>query len=130
MTELRLMHTMLRVRDLDASIAFYTDFLGMQLIKKDDFPDGGFTLAFVGYGEEKSNTLIELTYNYGDNEYEIGTAYGHIALETADIHATVDLLKKGGAVFTREPGPMLHGTTEIAFLKDPDGYMIELVQPD
>jgi lactoylglutathione lyase len=130
MTELRMMHTMLRVRDLDASIKFYTELLGMKLIKKDDFPDGEFTLAFVGYGVEKANTLIELTYNYGDNEYEIGTAYGHIALETSDIHATSDMLKKGGAVFTREPGSMKHGTTEIAFLKDPDGYTIELVQPD
>ncbi|MCV2894658.1 lactoylglutathione lyase [Lentibacter sp. XHP0401] len=130
MAELRMMHTMLRVRDLDASLKFYTELLGMQLIKKLDFPDGEFTLAFVGYGPEESNTVIELTYNYGDNNYDLGNAYGHIALETSDIYATSKVLKEGGAEFTREPGPMNHGTVEIAFLKDPDGYMIELVQPE
>ena len=130
MPKLRMMHTMLRVGDIDRSIAFYTDLLGMQLIKKLDFPEGEFTLAFVGYGPEESNTVLELTYNYGKASYEIGTAYGHIALETSDIYATSDVLKKAGAVFTREPGPMKHGKTHIAFLKDPDGYLIELVQPD
>ena len=130
MAKLRMMHTMLRVGDLEKSIKFYTELLGMQLIKQLDFPDGEFTLAFVGYGPEEENTVIELTYNYGQSDYDIGNAYGHIALETSDIHATAKVLKDAGAEITREPGPMMHGTTEIAFLKDPDGYMIELVQPD
>lgn len=130
MPKLRIMHTMLRVGDLDKSLAFYTELLGMQLIKKLDFPEGEFTLAFVGYGPEESNTVIELTYNYRTTSYDIGHAYGHIALETTDIYATSRRLKDAGAVFTREPGPMKHGHTLIAFLKDPDGYMIELVQPD
>lgn len=130
MPKLRMMHTMLRVRDLDASLKFYTELLGMTLIKKLDFPEGEFTLAFVGYGPEEENTVIELTYNYDGGPYEIGTAYGHIALETSDIYATAETLRAGGAEITREPGPMKHGKTHIAFLKDPDGYMIELVQPD
>lgn len=130
MPNLRMMHTMLRVGDLDRSIAFYTDLLGMRLIKRHDFPEGEFTLAFVGYGPEEENTVIELTYNYGQSDYDLGNAYGHIALETSDIYATSEVLKKGGAEFTREPGPMKHGKTLIAFLRDPDGYMIELVQPD
>lgn len=130
MAKLRMMHTMLRVGDLDKSLKFYTELLGMQLIKKLDFPEGEFTLAFVGYGPEEENTVIELTYNYGQSDYDLGNAYGHIALETSDIYATAKVLKDAGAEFTREPGPMRHGTTEIAFLKDPDGYMIELVQPD
>lgn len=130
MPKLRLMHTMLRVKDLDASLKFYTELLGMQLIKKNDYPEGKFTLAFVGYGPEETNTVLELTYNYGDNEYEIGTAYGHIALETSDIYETAEMLRSGGAEIVREPGPMKHGKTHIAFIKDPDGYLIELVQPD
>lgn len=130
MPKLRMMHTMLRVEDLDRSLKFYTELLGMQLIKKLDFPDGKFTLAFVGYGPEETSTVIELTYNYDHGPYEIGTAYGHIALETPDIYATTEVLRKGGATITREPGPMKHGKTHIAFLKDPDGYLIELVQPD
>ncbi|SET97204.1 lactoylglutathione lyase [Paracoccus homiensis] len=130
MPELRMMHTMLRVGDLDKSLAFYTELLGMQMIKKLDFPEGEFTLAFVGYGPEESNTVIELTYNYGTTSYDLGKGYGHIALETSDIYATSQVLKDAGAEFTREPGPMKHGKTLIAFLKDPDGYMIELVQPD
>jgi lactoylglutathione lyase len=100
------------------------------LIKTLDFPEGEFTLAFVGYGPEESHTVLELTYNYGETEYDLGTGYGHIALETSDIYATAERLKAAGAVFTREPGPMKHGKTHIAFLKDPDGYLIELVQPD
>ena len=124
------MHTMLRVRDLDASLKFYTELLGMQLIRKTDFPEGEFTLAFVGYGPEETSTVIELTYNYGDHEYELGTAYGHIALETSDIYATAETLRAGGAEIVREPGPMKHGKTHIAFIKDPDGYLVELVQPD
>ena len=130
MSNLRFMHTMLRVRDLDASLKFYTDILGMRLIRKNDYPEGKFTLAFVGYGPEETNTVLELTYNYGDNEYEIGTAYGHIALETSDIYETAEMLRSGGAEIVREPGPMKHGKTHIAFIKDPDGYLIELVQPD
>ncbi|MFV0476007.1 MAG: lactoylglutathione lyase [Pikeienuella sp.] len=130
MPKLRMMHTMLRVRDLDASLDFYTRLLGMRLIKKLDFPDGKFTLAFVGYGPEEENTLIELTYNYDHGPYELGEGYGHIALETSDIYATTETLRAGGADIVREPGPMKHGTTHIAFLKDPDGYLIELVQPD
>jgi lactoylglutathione lyase len=130
MPKLRMMHTMLRVGDLDRALAFYTDLLGMTLIKTLDFPEGEFTLAFVGYGPEESHTVLELTYNYGETGYDLGTGYGHIALETSDIYATAERLKAAGAVFTREPGPMKHGKTHIAFLKDPDGYLIELVQPD
>lgn len=129
MSNLRFMHTMLRVRNLDASLKFYTDLLGMRLIRKNDYPEGKFTLAFVGYGPEETNTVLELTYNYGDNEYEIGTAFGHIALETSDIYKTTEMLRSGGAEVVREPGPMKHGKTHIAFIKDPDGYLIELVQP-
>lgn len=128
---MRLMHTMLRVMDLDRSITFYSDVLGMTLLRRDDYPGGRFTLAFLGYGPESDTTVLELTHNWDQTEaYTIGTAYGHIALETADIHETARALKAAGAVFTREPGPMLHGTTEIAFLRDPDGYLIELVQPE
>ncbi|MCF1711121.1 lactoylglutathione lyase [Tabrizicola sp. J26] len=127
---MRMMHTMLRVQDLDASIRFYTELLGMYLIKKLDFPEGKFTLAFVGYGPEEDNTVLELTYNYDHGPYEIGTGYGHIALETSDIYATAETLRAGGAQIVREPGPMKHGKTHIAFLKDPDGYLVELVQPD
>ena len=130
MLKLRMMHTMLRVGDIDRSINFYTKLLGMTLIKKLDFPEGKFTLAFVGYGAEEENTLIELTYNYGTESYDLGAGFGHIALETPDIYATAEILRKGCAEITREPGPMNHGTTHIAFLKDPDGYMIELVQPE
>ncbi len=130
MPKLRMMHTMLRVGDLDRSLKFYTELLGMKLIKKLDFPEGEFTLAFVGYGPEETDTVIELTYNYDKDSYDMGTGYGHIALETSDIYATSKTLKDAGAVFTREPGPMKHGKTHIAFIKDPDGYSIELVQPD
>lgn len=130
MPKLRFMHTMLRVRDLDASLKFYTGPLGMQLIKKLDFPEGEFTLAFVGYGPEETSTVLELTYNYGDHCYDLGTAYGHIALETSDIYRTAADLRGGGAEIVREPGPMKHGKTLIAFVKDPDGYLIELVQTE
>ena len=130
MPELRMMHTMLRVHDLEMSKRFYTELLGMTLIKELDFPDGEFTLAFVGYGPEESNTVIELTYNYNHEPYDLGDGYGHIALETSDIYATTEVLRAGGAEIIREPGPMKHGTTHIAFIKDPDGYLIELVQPD
>jgi lactoylglutathione lyase len=128
---MRLMHTMLRVLDLEKSIAFYQNVLGMSLIKRLEFPDGKFTLAFLGYGPEPTHTVLELTHNWDQKEpYTIGSGYGHIALETPDIYATSDKLKAAGAVCTREPGPMKHGTTHIAFFKDPDNYLIELVQPD
>lgn len=128
---MRLMHTMLRVLDLDRSIDFYSRVLGMRLLRREEFPGGRFTLAFLGYGAERDTTVLELTYNWDQREpYLLGTAYGHIALETQDIHATAAALREAGATFTREPGPMKHGTTEIAFLRDPDGYLIELVQPE
>lgn len=128
---MRLMHTMLRVFDLDRSIGFYRDVLGMTLLRRIDFPDGRFTLAFLGYGPEPTHTVLELTHNWDQAEaYSIGSGYGHIALETPDIYATARALKDAGATCTREPGPMKHGTTHIAFFRDPDSYLIELVQPD
>jgi lactoylglutathione lyase len=125
---MRLLHTMLRVGDMDRSIAFYTEVLGMTLLRKTDYPDGQFTLAFIGYGEETHNTVIELTYNYGVDKYELGTAYGHIALEVADAYKACEDIRSRGGKVTREPGPMKHGTTVIAFVEDPDGYKIELIE--
>ena len=125
----RLLHTMLRVRDLDASLDFYCTHFGMKLLRKQDFPGGEFTLAFVGYGDESDTAVLELTHNWGDNEYELGNAYGHIAVGVDDAYAFCDNLKKNGVEVVREPGPMKHGTTVIAFAKDPDGYMVELIQP-
>jgi lactoylglutathione lyase len=119
---------MLRVGDMDRSIAFYTEVLGMTLLRKTDYPDGQFTLAFIGYGEETHNTVIELTYNYGVDKYELGTAYGHIALEVADAYKACEDIRSRGGKVTREPGPMKHGTTVIAFVEDPDGYKIELIE--
>lgn len=130
MSKLRMMHTMVRVKNLDESIKFYTELLGMDLIKKNDYPDGEFTLAFVGYGAEPDTTVLELCYNYGHDDYDLGNGFGHIALETFDIYGTTETLRKGGAQIVREPGPMKHGKTEIAFIKDPDGYLVELIQPD
>ena len=125
----RMLHTMLRVNDLDRSLAFYTGDLGMQLLRKRDYPDGKFTLAFVGYGPEESHAVIELTYNWGrEQPYEIGTGFGHIALGVADIYATCERLKAKGVKVARPPGPMKHGTTVIAFIEDPDGYKIELIE--
>lgn len=124
---MRLLHTMLRVADLPRSIAFYTDVLGMTLLRQQDYPDGQFTLAFLGYGDEASNTVIELTYNWGVHSYEMGTAYGHIAIAVDDVQATVDTMRAKGAKILREPGPMKAGTTVLAFLEDPDGYRIELL---
>lgn len=124
---MRLLHTMLRVTDLDRSLSFYQDVLGMKLFRKMDFPDGRFTLAFVGYGEEKSNTVLELTHNWDTNEYEIGNAYGHIAIGVDDVYKACDRIRDAGGSIVREPGPMAHGTTVLAFVKDPDGYMIELL---
>ena len=128
-TKFRMLHTMIRVRDLDASLAFYTGLLGMKLLRKKDYPDGKFTLAFVGYGEEDTSAVIELTHNWGrEVPYEIGTGFGHIALGVPDVYATCDALAKAGAKITRAPGPMKFGGSVIAFIEDPDGYKIELIQ--
>ncbi len=125
----RMMHTMIRVFDLDRSIAFYTGPLGMKLLRRMEYPEGKFTNAFVGYGAEESNTVVELTYNWGRAEpYEIGTGFGHLALGIPDIYGTCEALAKQGVKITRPPGPMKHGTTVIAFIEDPDGYKIELIQ--
>jgi len=129
MENARMLHTMIRVKDLDASINFYTDLLGMNLLRKTDFPSGEFTLAFVGYGEEKDNTVIELTHNWGQEEpYDLGNGFGHLALGVPDVYAACDALAAAGAEIPRPAGPMKHGGSVIAFVKDPDGYMIELVE--
>ncbi|MEL7083262.1 MAG: lactoylglutathione lyase [Cyanobacteria bacterium P01_A01_bin.3] len=125
---MRILHTMLRVGDLDRSLQFYCDVLGMQLLRKKDYPGGKFTLAFVGYGPESEGAVIELTHNWDTESYDIGDGYGHIALGVDDIYGTCDAIKARGGEVTREPGPMKHGTTVIAFVKDPDGYKIELIQ--
>lgn len=125
---MRLLHTMLRVGDLDKSLDFYTRVLGMTLLRKSDYPEGKFTLAFVGYGSEEDSSVIELTHNWGVDSYEIGTGYGHIALEVQDAAKACDDIRNNGGVVTREAGPMKHGTTVIAFVADPDGYKIELIQ--
>jgi lactoylglutathione lyase len=119
---------MLRVGNLDRSLAFYTEVLGMQLLRKRDYPDGKFTLAFVGYGPEDNTSVIELTHNWDQDSYELGTAYGHIALEVDDAYKACELVKQKGGKVVREAGPMKHGTTVIAFVEDPDGYKIEFVQ--
>jgi lactoylglutathione lyase len=124
----RMLHTMLRVGDLERSLAFYTGPLGMKLLRRHDFPGGRFTLAFVGYGDESANAVLELTHNWDTKSYEIGTGYGHVALGVPDIHATCAKLREQGVRITREPGPMQHGTTVIAFVEDPDGYKIELIE--
>lgn len=125
---MRLLHTMLRVGDLERSIAFYRDVLGMQLLSRKDYPEGKFTLAFVGYGKNPEHAELELTYNWGVREYELGTAYGHIALGVDDIYAACERIRAAGGRITREPGPMKHGTTVIAFVQDPDGYKVELIE--
>jgi lactoylglutathione lyase len=125
---MRMLHTMLRVGDLERSIAFYTRVLGMRLLRRKDYPEGKFTLAFVGYGDESEHTVLELTYNWGVDRYELGTAFGHIALEVDDAHrACEDVAARGGKV-VRPAGPMKHGGTVIAFVEDPDGYKIEFIQ--
>ena len=124
---MRLLHTMIRVGNLDRSIAFYTDVLGMTLLRRKDYPDGRFTLAFVGYGPESEQAAIELTHNWDTESYDLGTGYGHIALEVEDVHAACDRIRAKGGVITREPGPMKHGSTILAFVQDPDGYKIELL---
>ena len=123
------LHTMIRVMDLEKSIEFYTKFFNMKLIRKNDFPGGKFSLAFLGYGNETDNTVLELTYNWDQTEvYDKGNAWGHIALGVEDIYTLCDDLEKEGVLVTRKPGPMKHGTTLIAFIKDPDGYSIELIE--
>jgi lactoylglutathione lyase len=124
---MRLLHTMLRVGDLDRSIAFYTEVLGMRLLRRQDYPAGEFTLAFLGYGDETANTVIELTYNWGTDHYDLGTGYGHIAIEVDDVYAATDAIKARGGQILREAGPMNAGSTIIAFVADPDGYPIELI---
>ncbi len=124
---MRILHTMLRVGDLQRSIDFYTRVLGMTLLRKSENSEYKYTLAFVGYGDEKDEAVIELTYNWGVSEYELGSAYGHIALEADDIYATCEALRAAGAKITREPGPVKGGTTVIAFVEDPDGHKIELI---
>lgn len=124
---MRLLHTMFRTGDLDRSIAFYTEVLGMKLLRRKDYPEGKFTLAFIGYGEESDNTVIELTYNWGVDKYELGNAYGHIAIEVDDVYAACEAIRQKGGKIIREAGPMNAGTTIIAFVADPDGYYIELI---
>lgn len=127
---MRMLHTMLRVGDLQKSIDFYQQVMGMKLLRQKDYPKGEFTLAFLGYGDEENHTVLELTYNWGVSEYELGTGYGHIAIEVADVYQAVEEAKKRGAKILREAGPMNAGTTIIAFLEDPDGYQIELIGAD
>jgi len=125
----RFLHTMIRVRDLDASLRFYTNLLGMKLLRKRDYPSGQFTLAFVGYGDESSNTVIELTHNWGQAEpYNLGSAFGHLALGVPDVYEACERLAAAGVKIPRPAGPMAHGGSVIAFIEDPDGYRIELVQ--
>jgi lactoylglutathione lyase len=125
---MRMLHTMLRVNNMDESLKFYCEKLGMKLLRKQDFPGGEFTLAFVGYGGEDDNTVIELTWNWGTSKYDLGNAYGHVALGVEDIYKACDDLKKNGVPIVREPGPMKHGTTSISFIEDPNGYKIELIE--
>jgi lactoylglutathione lyase len=124
---MRILHTMLRTGDLDRSIQFYTEILGMKLLRRKDYPGGEFTLAFLGYGDESDHTVIELTYNWGVDRYEIGTGYGHIAIEVDDVYQAAAEVKTRGGKILREAGPMNAGTTIIAFIEDPDGYPIELI---
>jgi lactoylglutathione lyase len=125
----QLLHTMIRVMDMDKSIAFYTGQLGMKLLRRKDYPSGEFTLAFVGYGDEDSNAVIELTHNWGQKEpYQLGTAFGHLAIGVPDIYGTCERLAKAGVKIPRPPGPMKHGGSVIAFIEDPDGYKIELIE--
>ncbi|PZV12474.1 MAG: lactoylglutathione lyase [Leptolyngbya sp.] len=125
---MRLLHTMLRVGNLEKSLNFYCSFLDMKLLRQKDYPGGEFTLAFVGYGDESDNSVLELTYNWGKEDYTLGDAYGHIAIGVDDIYATCEQIRTQGGKVTRDPGPMKHGSTVIAFVEDPDGYKVELIQ--
>jgi len=125
---MRLLHTMLRVTDLEKSIAFYTHVLGMKELRRSENEEYRYTLAFIGYGDEKDTTVLELTYNWDQSSYSLGDAYGHIAIESEDIYKACDEIKAAGGNISREPGPVKGGTTQIAFVKDPDGYAIELIQ--
>ncbi|CAI08595.1 lactoylglutathione lyase [Aromatoleum aromaticum] len=125
---MRILHTMLRVGDLDRSIAFYTEVLGMRLLRRQDYPEGKFTLAFVGYGDEADNAVIELTYNWEVSSYDLGNGFGHIALAVPDARRACDDIRARGGKVVREAGPMKHGNTVIAFVEDPDGYKIELIE--
>lgn len=125
---MRMLHTMLRVGNLEESLKFYCELLGMRLLRQKDYPGGEFTLAFVGYGDESDHTVLELTYNWGKEQYDLGNAYGHIAIGVDDIYATCNEIKARGGKVSREPGPMKHGSTVIAFVEDPNGYKVELIQ--
>ena len=125
---MRMLHTMLRVGDLERSLRFYCEVLGMRLLRRKDYPEGRFTLAFVGYGDETQHTVVELTHNWDTAGYELGTGFGHLALGLDDIYAACEAMRSKGAKIVREPGPMKHGGSEIAFVADPDGYRIELIQ--
>lgn len=124
---MRLLHTMLRVGDLSRSLAFYTQVLGMRLLRQQDYPEGRFTLAFVGYGEEYDSTVLELTHNWDTSSYDLGAGYGHIAIGVDDVYAACEKIRAAGGKIVREPGPMKHGSTILAFVEDPDGYRIELL---
>ncbi len=125
---MRILHTMLRVNDLAASKRFYCDVLGMHVLREREYPDGKFTLAFLGYAGEDESAVIELTYNWGRSGYTLGDAFGHVAIGTEDIYKACEAIRAAGGKITREPGPMKHGTTHIAFVEDPNGYKIELIQ--
>lgn len=125
---MRILHTMIRTGDLERSIDFYTRVLGMKLLRRKDYPEGKFTLAFIGYGDESEQAAIELTYNWGVDRYDLGTGFGHLAIEVDDARAYCEQVKLKGGKVTREAGPMKHGTTVIAFIRDPDGYQIELIE--
>ena len=127
---MRILHTMIRVNNLLESIDFYKNFFDMKLLRKQDYPEGKFSLAFIGYGDESSNAVIELTHNWESNQYNHGDAFGHIAIEVADAYKTCNEIKRKGGKVLRDAGPMIHGTTVIAFIEDPNGYKIELIQKD
>jgi lactoylglutathione lyase len=125
---MRFLHTMLRVKDLDDSLRFWTGAFGMKLLRRRDYPEGKFTLAFVGYGDESDHSVLELTWNWGKSDYVLGDQFGHVAIGVDDIYATCERLRAAGVRVTREPGPMKHGSTVIAFVEDPNGYKVELIQ--
>lgn len=127
---MRILHTMLRVGNLEKSLAFYTQVLGMQLLRKQEFPEGRFTLAFVGFGPESEQAALELTYNWDTHNYDLGDGYGHVALGVPDVYSACDKIRAAGGKIVREPGPMKHGTRILAFVEDPDGYKIELLDTD